>query len=88
MDIGQSRQIGQAENQRITLLHIQPGKPTQNAYIERFHRTARHEWLDLNMFSSVDHAQCLATEWMWIYNNERLNTAIGGIPPGKLLAAA
>ena len=80
--------ISWAENHRITLLHIQPGKPTQNAYIERFNRTARHEWLDLNMFSSVDHAQRLATEWMWIYNNERPNTAIGGIPPRQLLQAA
>ena len=65
----------------ITLLHIQPGKPTQNAYIERFNKTVRHEWLDMNLFESVEQAQELATRWMWHYNNERPNSAIGGIPP-------
>lgn len=72
----------------ITLLYIQPGKPTQNAYIERFNRTARHEWLELNLFESVEHAQSLATEWMWTYNNERPHSAIGGVPPRQLLQAA
>jgi putative transposase len=77
-----------ANENRITLIYIQPGKPTQNAYIERFNRTARHEWLDLHLFESLDHAQKLATEWMWQYNNERPNTAIGGVPPRQLLLAA
>lgn len=77
-----------ANDQRITLMYIQPGKPTQNAYIERFNRTVRHEWLDLHVFDSVDQAQQLATEWLWIYNNERPHTAIGGIPPRQLLKAA
>ena len=77
-----------AEKQRITLLYIQPGKPTQNAYIERFNRTARHEWLDMHQFQSVAHAQLLATEWLWQYNNERPNTAIGGVPPRHLMQAA
>jgi len=64
------------------------GKPTQNAYIERFNRTVRHEWLDLHVFESVEHAQQLATEWLWTYNNERPHTAIGGVPPRSLLKAA
>lgn len=42
-----------ANEKRITLLYIQPGKPTQNAYIERFNRTVRHEWLDLHLFETV-----------------------------------
>ena len=42
-----------ANNHHITLLYIQPGKPTQNAYVERFNRTVRHEWLNMHMFESV-----------------------------------
>ena len=77
-----------ANRHRITLIYNQPGKPTQNAYIERFNRTARHEWLDLHEFTSVAHAQLLATQWLWQYNNERPNSAIGGVPPTRLLQAA
>ena len=77
-----------ANKKKITLLYIQPGKPTQNAYIERFNRTARHEWLDLHHFDSVEQAQELATQWQWQYNHKRPNTAIGGIPPIQLLRAA
>ena len=80
--------INWANKNQITLLYIQPGKPTQNAYIERFNRTARHEWLELHIFKSIEHAQLLATQWLWIYNNERPHTAIGGVPPRRLLNAA
>lgn len=54
--------IDWANEKRITLMYIQPGKPTQNAYVERFNRTVRHEWLDLHDFESVQQAQYLATE--------------------------
>lgn len=74
-----------ANKNRITLLYIQPGKPTQNAYIERFNRTVRHEWLNMHLFDSVEHAQELATEWLWKYNNERPHTSIGGIPPSWMM---
>lgn len=77
-----------ANERQITLMYIQPGKPTQNAYIERFNRTVRHEWLDMHLFESIEHAQSLATAWLWTYNNERPNTAIGGVPPRQLLKAA
>jgi putative transposase len=80
--------IDWASSKQITLLYIQPGKPTQYAYVERFNRTVRHEWLDLHSFNSIDQAQLLATQWLWSYNNERPHTAIGGIPPRRLLEAA
>jgi putative transposase len=80
--------IDWATDNKITLLYIQPGKPTQNAYVERFNRTARHEWLDLHLFESIEHAQLLATQWLWTYNNDRPHTSIGGVPPKYLLKAA
>ena len=80
--------IDWANSHHITLIYIQPGKPNQNAYVERYNRTVRHEWLDMHDFRSVSHAQQLATEWLWRYNNERPNTAIGGLPPRYLSMAA
>lgn len=47
--------IDWTNRRHITLMYIQLGKPTQNAYIERFNRTVRHEWLDLHLFESVAH---------------------------------
>jgi len=80
--------VNWANQNQITLLYIQPGKPTQNAYIERFNRTARHEWLDMHIFNSIEHAQLLATRWLWTYNNERPHSAIDGITPIMKLNAA
>ena len=73
------------KERQITMLYIQPGKPNQNAYVERYNRTVRHEWLDMHAFESIEQAQLLATQWLWRYNNERPNSAIGGVPPRWLL---
>ncbi|MBX5082673.1 IS3 family transposase [Rhizobium lentis] len=77
-----------AEKQGIALNHIQPGKPQQNAYVERYNRTVRHEWLDQNIIESIEEAQKFATQWLWTYNNERPNMGIGGITPAQKLKMA
>jgi putative transposase len=77
-----------AADRGIRVMFIQPGKPTQNAYIERFNRTVRHEWLDEHLFESIEHAQATATAWLWRYNHERPNMANGGITPIQRLATA
>jgi hypothetical protein len=65
------------------------GRPAENAYVERYNRTVRHEWLDQHLFDSIEHARETATQWLWHYNNERPNMAIGGVTPKqKLLKAA
>lgn len=75
-----------AHNNHIQLVFIQPGKPQQNAYIERYNRTVRYDWLRQYLFESIAEVQLHATQWLWTYNNERPNTAIGGIPPRRKLA--
>ncbi|WCK03912.1 IS3 family transposase [Agrobacterium tumefaciens] len=77
-----------AANQGIALSHIQPGKPQQNAYVERYNRTVRHEWLDQYIIESIEEAQEFATQWLWTYNNERPNMGIGGITPAQKLKMA
>lgn len=75
-----------AEKHKVKLLFIQPGKPQQNAYVERYNRTVRYDWLNQYLFSNISEVQELATSWLWSYNNERPNMAIGGITPKQKLA--
>lgn len=70
-----------AERNDIKLLYIQPGNPQQNAYIERYNRTVRYDWLHQNLFDNIAEVQEQATKWLWSYNNTRPNMGIGGIPP-------
>ena len=74
-----------AEDHGIRIQHIQPGKPQQNAYVERYNRTVRHEWLDQYMFATIQEVQDYATQWMWTYNNDRPNMGIGGMTPAQKL---
>ena len=73
--------IAWAERRGIRLDHIQPGNPQQNAYIERYNRTVRYDWLSHYLFESIEEVQNYATDWMWTYNHERPNMALGGITP-------
>jgi putative transposase len=77
-----------AREQGIYLQYTQPGKPQQNAYVERFNRTVRYDWLTQHLFESISEVQEYATRWAWTYNNERPNMALGGITPKQRLAMA
>lgn len=72
----------------VTIQHIQPGQPQQNAYIERYNRTVRHEWLDQYIIESIEEAQDFATQWLSTYNTDRPNMGIGGITPAQKLKMA
>lgn len=52
-----NRLIMWAERRNITLNFIQPGKPQQNAYIERYNRTVRYDWLVQHRFYSLSELQ-------------------------------
>lgn len=77
-----------ANRNQITMLYIQQEKPIQSAYVELYNRTVWHEWLDMHAFESLEHVIELATQWLWQYNNERPNVAIGDAPPRQLLMGA
>ncbi len=77
-----------AEKQRVRLEYIQPGKPQQNAWIERYNRTVRGEWPSQCILETNEDAQDLATERLWADNNERPNRGLGGITPAMKLKTA
>jgi len=75
-----------ARQKGIRLAYIQPGKPQQNSYVERYNRTVRYDWLNQYLFESLEEIRHFATKWLWSYNNERPNMGIGGITPAMKLA--
>jgi len=71
----------------VELRHIQPGKPNQNAYIERFNRTYRSEVLDAHVFDDLDQVREITADWLRKYNEQRPHESLGNLPPSTFRRA-
>lgn len=70
-----------AELNGVELKFIEPGKPMQNGFIERFNRTYREAVLDMYIFETLDEVRRSTEDWLEFYNSHRPHDALGGNPP-------
>lgn len=65
----------------IQVQFIQPGKPMQNGYIERFNRLYREAVLDAYLFYDLEQVRDLTQEWMIEFNQHRPHEALNNLTP-------
>jgi putative transposase len=80
--------MGWCKSKGIELKFIQPGKPSQNAFIERFNKTYRHEALNTYLFENLREVREITENWITIYNKERPHSPLGRMPPRGYRAQA
>lgn len=73
--------VAWCQKHNVKMVHIQPGKPNQNAYIERFNRTFREEVLNVYLFSSLEEVREITWRWLIDYNEQRPHDALNGLTP-------
>jgi putative transposase len=66
---------------KLQIQYIQPGKPTQNAYIERLNRLFREDVLDAYLFEDLEEVSIMAEQWRQDYNRNHPHGSLGGLSP-------
>ena len=70
-----------SQDRHIEWHYTQPGKPTQNAFVESFNGRLRDECLNETLFTTVRHARAVLAAWKLDYNHHRPHSAHGGATP-------
>ena len=73
--------VAWAEQAGMAIQYIQPGQPNQNAYVERFNRTYREEFLSLYLFRNLNDVREATHAWRLDYNERRPHDALGDLTP-------
>jgi putative transposase len=70
-----------ALEKKIEVVHIEPGKPVQNAHVESFHGKLRDECLNASWFGNLFEARVKIAAWQEEYNEERPHSSLGYLAP-------
>lgn len=81
------RVSGWAKRAGVELAFTQPGRPTQNAFVESFHAHFRDECLNLHVFNDLAEARQIIEAWRQLYNTRRPHSSLGGRTPSEYKAA-
>jgi len=77
------RMLGWAEERKISLIHIQPGRPMQNGHVESFHGRLRDECLNANWFRTLNDVRRTLDNWRQEYNCERPHSSLAYRTPAE-----
>jgi putative transposase len=71
----------------VETLHIAPGSPWENGYIESFNGKLRDDVLNREVFHSVKEAKVIVENWRLEYNNHRPHSSLGYMTPAAFAAS-
>ena len=81
------RMLGWAEECKVSLIHIQPGRPMQNGHVESFHGRLRDECLNANWFRTLKDLRRTLDSWRQEYNCERPHSSLAYRTPAEFSRA-
>ena len=81
------RMLGRAEERKIKLIYIQPGRPIQRGHVESFHGRLRDECLNANWFRTLNDVRRTLDNWLQQYNCERPQSALAYRTPSEFRRA-
>jgi putative transposase len=75
------------QQKNIHITYVQPGRPMQNGFIERFNKTFREDVLDAYLFENLEQVNLLSEQWLWTYNRELPHGSLHDMTPREYAEA-